>query len=33
MELVRLARQKEELALEEQYADKYIDPAEMRLPN
>ena len=33
MELVRLARQKEEIALEEQYADKYIDPAELRLPD
>lgn len=33
IELIRLAKQREELAIEEQYADKYIDPAEMRLPD
>ena len=33
IELIRLAKQREELAVEEQYADKYIDPAELRLPD
>ena len=33
MELIRLARERDEIALEEQYADKYIDPAELRLPD
>ena len=33
IELVRLAKQREELAVEEQYAEQYIDPAELRLPD